>query len=71
MAADVTKKVRLTRSDARRLARLARLRKVSEGAVLREGLAMVERQQARSDAIDGMIKLIDGPEPRKVRFRMK
>ena len=71
MAAEVTKKVRMSRADARRLRRLARQRGTGEREVLREGMNLVEGMEQRRKAIEGLIAMIDGPEPPKTYFRMR
>jgi hypothetical protein len=65
MAMEVTKKVRLSRTDARRLARVAREAKRTESQILREGLDLVERVRNRRRAMKDLIALIDSPEPPK------
>jgi predicted transcriptional regulator len=67
----ITKKVRMDRATAQRLARVARATNRSEGEVLRDGIDLAERESRRSQAIDELIAMIDGPEPPKIRFRMK
>jgi predicted transcriptional regulator len=65
----VTKKVRMDQATSILLARLARATGRSEGDLLREGVHLVERETRRRAAIEGLIALIEGPEPRKVAFR--
>ena len=69
----VTKKVRMTEEEAARLAELAARTGRTESDILREGIALHERQSRRDEAIRGLMKMAerDGPEPPKLRFRSK
>lgn len=71
MAADVTKKVRLTRDRARRLSRLAREMHATESDVLRQGLDLVDRVRRRRANVEGLIALAQGKEPPRIRFELK
>ena len=67
----ITKKVRMDRATAQRLARVARETHRSEGEVLREGVELAERQSRRRAAIAGLIAMIEGPEPKPIKFGLK
>lgn len=71
MEREVTKKVRLSRSEAARLRGLAQKKKTSESDVLREGLDLVERRQSRAEGFEALIQMIDGPPPKKTRLRLR
>lgn len=71
MANVVTKKVRLSEAEARKLRRLARSGKTTESGVLRRGIALVAEERQREWAIEELISFIDGPEPKKVPLRMR
>ena len=75
VAQDVTKRFRLSRQKAKLLAELARRQKRTESDVIREGIELVqerdELQKARREAAEGLIAMIEGPEPKKIRFRMR
>lgn len=71
MALSVTKKVRLSDERAAQLEELADKLDMTESDVLRYGLDLVDRVEARRANLDKLLKYIDGPEPPKIRFRMK
>lgn len=71
MAESVVKKVRMDPPRAAKLRRLARQLKMTESDVLREGLDLVDRVDARRRNIHKLIEMIEGPEPPKIRFRLK
>jgi predicted DNA-binding protein len=75
MDQSVTKRVRMSKDRAARLARLAKRRGMTESAVLREAMDVLERQDAflksRNQAIDELIAMIRGPEPKKIQFGLK
>lgn len=71
MQLDVTKKVRMSKGEARTLARLARKRHESEGQVLRDGLAVLARRQAREDNMDALIAMAEGETYVKIPFELK
>lgn len=65
-----TKKVRLTPERADRLRELAEEMDTTESDVLRLGLDLVERIRRRRRNVQGLIDLIEGDEPEKVRFEL-
>lgn len=67
----VTKKVRLSAKSERTLRRLARESRASESEILRQGIELVAEERDRAKGIEMLISLIDGPEPPKIRFRLK
>ncbi len=67
----VTKKVRLSAKSERTLRRLARESRASESEILRRGIELVAEERNRAKGIEMLISLIDGPEPPKIRFRLK
>lgn len=75
MGQSVVKRFRLSVARAKKLERIARERKTTESEILREGLEMVEEREARlatrREGIEGLISMIEGPEPKKVRWRGK
>lgn len=71
MVRSITKRVRMSPSEARRLARLARREHRSESEILREGLDLVERRKDRDRGLKQLIAMIDGPEPPKIRWGLK
>lgn len=71
MMREVIKKIRLTRAESKRLARLARRTRRTESEVLREGIDLVETRVDRAKAIEDLIDLINGPEPPKIRWGLK
>ena len=64
-------RVRLSPEDRKALARLAKDRKTTESAVLREGIRLQERARRRRDGMQGLIDMIEGPEPKTIRWRPK
>lgn len=68
---EVTKKVRMSRAEAKALARLAKRLKQSEGQVLRDGLAAIVRRQARRDGIEDLIRMAEGETYTKIAFELK
>jgi hypothetical protein len=70
---DVTKRFRLSKERAKALEAIARRRNTTESEILREGLDLVQEQEerikARLEAVEGLIGMIEGPEPKKVRWR--
>jgi hypothetical protein len=71
MAASAIRKVRLSPDDVKALRRVARAEKTTESDVLRRGIQMQYRVVQRRKAVQGLIDMIEGPEPAKLRFRMK
>ena len=71
MAASVTKKVRLPRDSLRKLRWVAKKTGVPESEVLRRGIDREELALRRRIGADALIKMIQGSEPKKIRFRMK
>lgn len=71
MGHTITKKVRLDDAYARRLARLARKRGVSESEILRQGLDLIEQTDQREKALARLIELaeIKGPQKERYEFR--
>lgn len=68
----VTKRVRLTPSEADLLARLADEADVTESEVLREGIRLVERLERRATHVHELIAMAEGQdEPPKVRFELR
>jgi predicted DNA-binding protein len=69
--ASVTKKVRMTEEEARRLARVSHARGKSESEVLREGILLAEREEKRLQAIEKLARMAEeaGPEPAPPRWR--
>lgn len=61
----------MTEGEAARLAKVAAAAGKTESDILREGIALAERQQRRSSAIDALIQMAQetGPEPRKIYWR--
>lgn len=71
MPRSVMKRIRMSPERAQRLARLARETGRTESDLLREGMDLVEQRQRRRIAVEELIQLAQGPEPDKVRFRLK
>lgn len=71
MALSVTKKVRLSDERAAQLEHLADKLDMTESDVLRYGLDLVDRMEARRENVQKLIDLIDGEEPPKIRFHLK
>ena len=71
----ITKRLRMSRERAKRLARLAKTRGTSESAVLRDAMDLLEKQtdvlRRRREHIQGLIDMIEGPEPKKIQFGLK
>lgn len=66
----VTKKVRMTEEDARRLAAAAKALGTSESEVLRKGIEWAEKNEDRRKAIKGLVEMAirDGPDPGGYRW---
>jgi predicted DNA-binding protein len=70
-AKTVTKKVRMSRDRAKRLAALAKKTGRSESDVLRDGLDLAWRRQEQREALQAIIDtLAPGEKYEKVRFEM-
>lgn len=63
----------MTEEEASRLAALADRTGKTESDILREGISLYERRSERDAAIADLIRMAerDGPEPPKIRFRLK
>lgn len=61
----------MTPERARRLAELAKTHGKTESEILREGLDLVEQRAKRRIAVEDLIAMAQGPEPKKVRFHLK
>ena len=63
----------MTEEEAARLSALSARTGRSESEILRDGIVLQERQSQRDEAIRGLMKMAerDGPEPPKLRFRLK
>lgn len=73
MDLSVTKKVRMSPSEARQLARLAKSRRQSEGSVLREALSALDRDARRRRAVDGLMEMarMETHPYRKTAFKLR
>jgi predicted transcriptional regulator len=67
----ITKRVRMDRPTAKRLADLARARHTTESQVIRDGVALVARQLRQGQALREFADLYGGPEEPKARFRLR
>ena len=72
MQLEITKKVRMSKTEAKLLARLAKAGNTSESEVLRRALDEMAIQERRSRAIDGLIAMAKAEKQpyRKPFFRM-
>lgn len=71
MGQTVTKKFRFSPEKAQQLRRVAREARMTETDVVREGVDLFEEKRKRAEATERLIALIEGPEPKKIRFRLK
>jgi len=71
MGQTVTKKFRFSPEKAQQLQRVAREARMTETDVVREGVDLFEEKRKRAEATERLIALIEGPEPKKIRFRLK
>lgn len=71
VAASAIRKVRLDDDHVKALRRVAKKRGVTESDVLRRGIQLQDRVLRRAEAIERLISMIEGPEPKKARWRMK
>ena len=71
MAKTAIRKVRLDDADLAALRRVAKKKGLTESDVLREGIRGQDRVLSRREAVEGLIAMIEGPEPKKVPWRMK
>lgn len=69
--ASTVKKFRFSEDYARKLRRIAKHEGVTESDVVRRGIDLQQRVIDRRKAVEGLIAMIDGPEPKKLRFRLK
>lgn len=71
-AATITKKFRVDKRRAGTLARLARELDVTESDIVRRGIDLVAKVEARRQNVEKLIHILgDAPEPPKVRYRTK
>lgn len=68
MNATVVKKFRLTPEEAKELRSLAKQMGLTESDVVRKGVDLVKRLQARKDALEGLIRLSKIGDPRKSKW---
>ncbi len=75
MDRNVTKQVRLTKEEARRLREVARLTKTTESAVLRAGIRLtqegLERQERRRAAFEALARMADEVPGKDARFGLR
>ncbi len=70
--ATITKKFRVDKARARKLARLARELDVTESDIIRRGIDLVARIEDRQRQVEDLIKVLgEEPEPPKARYRTK
>lgn len=71
MDRSVVKRFRFSSERAKRLQEIAHQRKTTESEILREGLELVEEREARlkrrREGFEGLIRMIERPEPRENR----
>ncbi|MGB0652247.1 MAG: hypothetical protein ACPGQL_03515 [Thermoplasmatota archaeon] len=56
---EVTKKVRMSRDRAQRLAALAKKAGVTESEAMRQGITLLERELERKEGLDALLAMID------------
>lgn len=70
--ATITKKFRVDKRRAGKLARLARELDVTESDIVRRGIDLVAKIEARRRNVEKLIQILgDAPEPPKARYRTK
>lgn len=71
MAASEIRKVRLKPEDLKALRRVAKDGKTTESEILRRGIHLQDRVVRRRKAAQGLIAMIEGPEPKKIYWQAK
>lgn len=70
--ATITKKFRVDKRRAQKLARLARELDVTESDVVRRGIDLVARIEGRKRNVEKLIEILgEAPEPPRARYRTK
>lgn len=67
----VVKKVRLDDDYAKRLAKIAKSRGITESDVLRAGIDLLDFQQRQRRGLDGLIEMAKIGHPDKERYAFK